>query len=193
MITEAIHDGGGQAGTDQIHLYVMRNSSRLSKPPKNTRKAITNGLWDLCQSGFVKKVGPGMWKLVRRYHSVKESSGMNRRAEMASQSGVVRQKPKAETSSLVFRKVLTEGEKKENWVKIPASAYPYLPPMSVVKVKIHGKLVPMKVNDRGYMWPELMLWDQFVRLLGFDEERDELVFEKTAEGEIVLSHRAIQG
>jgi len=192
ILTEAIHVAGGQAGTDQIYLYVMRNSSRLSRSPKNARKAITNGLWDLCQSGFVERVGPGRWKLVQRYHSVKGLNGPNRRTEMTSQGGVVGQKPKAESSSLVFRKILSEGEKRENWVKVPAIAYSYFPPMSVVKVKIDGKPVPMKVNDRGYMWPELMLWDQFIRLLGFDEERDELLFERTAEGEIALSRREIR-
>jgi hypothetical protein len=93
---------------------------------------------------------------------------------------------------LILVKRLTKGEKNDNWVKIPASAYSFFPPDSVVRTRINGKVVTMKVNDRGYMWPELLLWAQFARLLSFDEERDELVFTKGRDGIIEISRRRQQ-
>ena len=92
-------------------------------------------------------------------------------------------------SAPILVKRLTPGEKNDNWNKVPASAYPFFPPASVVKARIGRKLVTMKINERGYMWPELLLWDQFARLLAFDEERDELVFEKGGDGTIEISCR----
>lgn len=50
----------------------------------------------------------------------------------------------------------------------------------------------MKVNDRGYMWPHLLLWNQFARLLRFNEDDDELVFARGVDGTIELSSRRKQ-
>ena len=84
---------------------------------------------------------------------------------------------------------MTEAEKRENWLKIPVRAYSAIPPGSIVMARVGPELVPMKVNSRGYMWPQLLLWDQFVHLLSFDEDEDELIFEKEPLGVLRISRR----
>lgn len=48
---------------EEIYLYVMRNFSHLSAPPRDIRHKITNGLWAMSKRGVLTKVSAGRWKL----------------------------------------------------------------------------------------------------------------------------------
>lgn len=85
---------------------------------------------------------------------------------------------------VILRKTLGRTEKAENWITVPKSVCDIIRSHPVLRVK--GQKVPMHINDRR-IWPETLLWDQFVRILGFNEEEDALLFIRHEDGTLEIA------
>ncbi len=84
-------------------------------------------------------------------------------------------------AEILLRRFLSRNEKSENWIQLPIEVRRLLP-HGEFKARIGKQEVGMKINERGYMWPSLLLWSQFVRILDFDEEHDQIVVSLTQKG-----------
>lgn len=82
---------------------------------------------------------------------------------------------------------MTRAEVPQNWFYVPTKLWGTFPPNRSVTVKIKGRNVKLKINGYGYMSPDSLLSTTFYRMLGFDKERDTLVFSRNRQGEIVLT------
>lgn len=90
-------------------------------------------------------------------------------------------------SRVLLKKKMSAAERRENWIYLPKRLWNYFPPGSAVKVLVNGKEVEMKVNKHGYMNPAQMLWETFAQLLGFDKDRDTLVFVQYKDGKLGIA------
>ena len=82
---------------------------------------------------------------------------------------------------------MTRAEVPQNWFYVPSKLWEVFPPHHFVTVQVKGKPVRLKINGYGYMSPESMLSSAFYRMLGFDKERDTMVFARNRQGGIELT------
>jgi len=88
---------------------------------------------------------------------------------------------------ILLNKRMSVAERHQNWIYVPKRLWNQFPPGSFVKVLVNGREVEMKINMYGYMNPSQMLWETFAQLLGFNKDRDTLVFIQYKDGKLGIA------